>query len=359
MHEYKLHNSTITIQKTPDIRKVYVELSSECNFDCEMCFRQTFDSVLGSMSGMLLERVQEQLAALPELQEVVIGGLGEPLLHPRFQDFIRFLRQRNIAVSITTNGALLEPQIDFLIQQKVNRLIVSFETGDIGHSNESDITRLLQKIGSRRKERHSSRPSLQLLMVLTKANLGDLERVSGFLQGSGVREIILSNLLPATPEHRDLVLYPFPEPDEIKSFKSKLLINVLIERMLCQTPNFEVYTERSCDFIENKSIVIRWDGMVAPCYRFLHAREEIVLEKRKRVQACSFGNIQDRDLLDIWNERQYTWFRYTVKNNRYPSCIDCSLREGCDYIESTESDCWGNEHSCADCLWSRGILKCP
>lgn len=359
MHEYHLQDSTIIIKERPDIRKVYVELSSECNFDCDMCFRQTFESDLGSMDDPTLERVKDQLASLPELQEVVIGGLGEPLLHPRLKDFVRFLKQHEIAITITTNGALLEPMSDFLIQQKVNRLVISFETGDIGHSNEADVLDLLRSIAAKKKKLHTTRPSLQLLMVLTKSNINDLERISSFLKGCGVREVILSNLLPATPKHREQVLYPFPEPEEIKRFKSTMLINVLIERMLCQTPNFEIYTERACDFIENKALVIRWDGAVAPCYRFLHAREEIVLDKSKRVQACSFGNIQEQDLLDIWNERQYSWFRYNVKNSRYPSCIDCTLRDGCDYIESTESDCWGNEYSCADCLWSRGIVKCP
>ena len=196
-------------------------------------------------------------------------------------------------------------------------------------------------------------------MVVTSENIHDLPRITSLLRGSGVGEVILSNLLPATEEHKKLVLYPFPEPDEVTAFKNDLFQHILRDRISYNTPHFEIYTERSSNFIENKAVVIRWDGEVAPCYRFLHSRNEIVLDKIKTVKASSFGNLQEKSLLDIWNEQKYTWFRFTVHNSLYPSCIGCPFRDGCNFIESTEADCWGNENSCADCLWSRGIVKCP
>ncbi len=359
MHTYHLQDAQIILHETHDIRKVYIELSSECNFTCKMCFRHSFASDTGTMSDTLLQRVQEQVAALPDLQEVVLGGLGEPLLHPRLKECIRFFKHHGIAVTITSNGALMYPYVDFFIGEEVDRIVLSVETGDIGHANESEVFRLLKTIAETKQQSHATRPSMVVLMVLTRENIRDLAVMADKLKQNGVKEVMLSNLLPATPEHREIALYPFPEPKEVKALKSQLLLNVLLDRMLCSAPEFGIQTERSCDFIESKSLVIRWDGEVAPCYRFLHTRDEIVLEKTKTVHASSFGNIQQKNLLDIWNDRTYAWFRYTVHNSRYPSCIDCTFRAGCDFIESTESDCWGNENSCADCLWSRGIVKCP
>jgi tungsten cofactor oxidoreducase radical SAM maturase len=359
MHVYNLRDTQIILRETDNIQKAYVELSSECNFDCEMCFRQSFSSDVGSMSAELLDRVQTEIETLPELKEVVLGGLGEPLLHPKIKKFIPFLKQRDIWVTITTNGALLEPFIDFFIEQGVNRIVLSFETGDIGHSNEKEILNTIKKIRERKESLQQDNPSIFIFMVVTSENIHDLSRVAGLLRGSGVREVILSNLLPATAEHGKLVLYPLPETDEVKAFKSELDLNILLDRIRCSLPHFELYTERACDFIEKHALVIRWDGEVAPCYRFLHSRNEIVLDKTKVVKTCSFGNIQEKSLLEIWNGRKFAWFRFTVHNSLYPSCIDCSFRDGCNFIESTETDCWGNENSCADCLWARGIVKCP
>ena len=358
-HVYNLQDAQIIVRETDNIRKVYVELSSECNFDCKMCFRQSFASGVGTMSATLLERVQSELKTLPELQEVVLGGLGEPFLHPQIKEFITFLKQRRLLVTITTNGALLDPFIDFLIDQGVDRLVLSFETGDIGHANETDILNTIKQIRDRKEGLQQGHPSISLFMVVTKENIQDLARIGGLLRGSGASEVVLSNLLPAEEVHRHLVLYPRPEPREVRAFKAELDLNILLDRIRCSLPHFEINTERSCDFVERRSLVIRWDGEVAPCYRHLHSRKEIVLDKTKVLTAATFGNIQTQSLLDIWNGREYTWYRFTVHKNFFPSCLDCTLRDGCDFIESTVADCWGNEYSCADCLWARGIVKCP
>ncbi len=359
MHTYHLKDIDISIRENDDIRKLYLELSSDCNFDCEMCFRQTFASETGVMSAAILERVKDEIRTLPHLKEVVLGGLGEPLLHPQVMEMIEFLKGRDIDVIVTTNGALLEPFIDDFIQADVNRVVISFETGDIGHSNESQVFAVVRKIHERKRHLQKFRPTIQIFMVATSRNIHDLTRITGLLRGSGVKEVLLSNLLPAAPEHADLALYPNPEPQEVTAFKANLLRNVLLERVLCTTPRFDVRTERACPFMDQQALVVRWDGQVAPCYRFLHSRHEIVLKQTKAVRACTFGSLVEQPLLNIWNNRDYCWFRFSVQKSQYPSCIDCPLRDGCDFLASTEGDCWGSEYSCADCLWARGIVRCP
>ena len=359
MHIYHLQDAQIILQRTDNIHKVYVELSSECNFACEMCFRHSFATPVGSMSETLLKTVRTEIATLPKVKEVVLGGLGEPLLHPQISTIISFLKRNDILVTLTTNGALLAPFIDFFLEQEVDQIVISFETGDIGHSNEHYVFDMISEITQKKERLNKDKPSITLFMVITRENIRTLPHIDQLLRKSDVAEIILSNLLPANQEQGQLVLYPLPEAEEITIFKDTLFRNILLDKIRYKTPTFEINTERSCDFIDNHALVIRWDGEVAPCYRLLHSRNEIVLDKTKEVRACSFGNIRQKSLLDIWNTREYAWFRFTVRNNRYPSCIDCPLRDGCEFIESTKADCWGNENTCADCLWARRFVKCP
>lgn len=56
MHVYHLQGTDITIHRTASIRKLYLELSSECNFNCAMRFRQTFERDFGTMSAATLAR---------------------------------------------------------------------------------------------------------------------------------------------------------------------------------------------------------------------------------------------------------------------------------------------------------------
>jgi radical SAM protein with 4Fe4S-binding SPASM domain len=196
-------------------------------------------------------------------------------------------------------------------------------------------------------------------MVVTQQNIKDLSRIATRLRGNGIHTLFLSNLLPVSPNQKEQTLYPGKEPDELRQFRAERLQKVLLDKIRCSVPKFEIQTERFCEFVEQKSLVVRWDGAVSPCYRFLHSSVEYCDGRRKDIKAATFGNLTDKSLLEIWNNRDYAWFRYQVHNSIYPSCIDCQLKDGCQFIKSTESDCWGNENSCSDCLWARGIIRCP
>lgn len=120
----------------------------------------------------MLDTVQCELETLPELQEVVIGGLGEPFLHPQIWDFVAFLKQRNLVVTITSNGALIDDACaDLLIAHQADRLVLSFETGDIGHANEAGILQTIRAIRDRKEGRQQGSPFISLFMVVTKENI--------------------------------------------------------------------------------------------------------------------------------------------------------------------------------------------
>ena len=58
-------------------RKLYVELTSECNLDCGMCIRHSWNHTPGSMDRTTLERLVAQLPGLPTLTTVNFSGFGE------------------------------------------------------------------------------------------------------------------------------------------------------------------------------------------------------------------------------------------------------------------------------------------
>lgn len=63
------------------LKKLNVELTSACNLDCRMCFRnQWFDEKTGSMSEENIERLTE-IIARESFETLVFGGMGEPLAH--------------------------------------------------------------------------------------------------------------------------------------------------------------------------------------------------------------------------------------------------------------------------------------
>ncbi|WP_025270463.1 tungsten cofactor oxidoreductase radical SAM maturase [Hippea sp. KM1] len=352
---FNLKNNQIILNDSDDIKRVYVELTNACNFKCKMCFKNTFVEPEGYMDEDTIESLKKQLKELPQLKEVVIGGIGENLLHPLIRDVLSFLKDElGVYVILQTNGFFLSRFSDFMLSKGIDNIVVSVDNSDVGHLSNDVAYRTIKSINDERLKRRRDTPVFSIEVVIDKDSLDGLDRTVRRFIGAGVKDIIISNLLPVDESMVNRVLYPSCDRDILKD-----VIDVAQGVISMTLPYFEIKTERKCNFIDKKALVIRWDGEVAPCYRFLHTATEFVLGRKKRIYAHTFGNINKEHLLSIWNRRDYKWFRFVVDNALYPSCIDCNFNESCDFVKDTSMDCWGNEPSCADCLWSRNIIICP
>ena len=346
---------TVEMKKRMDLRKLYVEASSLCNLRCKMCFRESMKEEKGIMDFKLFQKIFND--SFPELEEVVIGGIGEPLTNPKIIDMVDMVKKMGLRVKLTTNGFLMtDEKLRKFLNLELDEMVISCETGDIGHPNVEFVSRLLKKISKMRNEMKMGKPILTISTVLTKENLYDFPQMAEKLIESGADSMIVSNLLPVREEFADLVLYDGKiDPDEIL----KIVTTPLTARIHTDLPNFNLVTERYCPFVNEKATVIRWDGEVSPCYRFLYSMEEYHFNRKKEVVAYSFGNVRNRKLSDIWMSDEYLRFRFKVMMNLFPSCTDCKFREYCHFLEEVKYDCWGNNPTCADCLWWRRIAICP
>ncbi len=369
---YSWGNAEISISSEGLPKKVYMELSSRCNFSCPGCFRNSFDDEGQDLPEALFEKIVQSVK--PEgIREVVLGGIGEPLLHPGFRQLVTDLTGRGAAVTLQTNGALLDDSlIDFLVDRGLERVVLSYEAGTLGHAAEAAEGKTensaaslpgfpgehIRKLRKARQKAKTNRPLMAVEWVLSTDSIPMLEDFAEAAIAFGVEEVLFSNLLPTSAEMNSSLLYP-ARSDESASSVLAPFIEKVRHRLHYSVPLFLPLTERHCRFIEHSSAVIRSDGSVVPCYRFLHDGKEIVLGKEMELHAAAFGSLLDSSLEDIWNGRDYIWFRYTVENALYPSCVDCTLRDGCEYLRDSDGNCWGGSPSCGNCLWSRSIIMCP
>src|SRR4030042_1628116 len=95
----------------PDIRKLYIQPTTDCNLHCRTCIRNVWDAPEAQMSMDTFQRLLESLDDLPNLTRVVFSGFGEPLTHPNILEMIPTGRRRDLAVTLGSNGLLLETEI--------------------------------------------------------------------------------------------------------------------------------------------------------------------------------------------------------------------------------------------------------
>ncbi|MBQ4649602.1 MAG: radical SAM protein [Firmicutes bacterium] len=109
--------------------KVYVEITNICNMNCSFCHGH------GREAGAM---TREQFCAVLDKLEghtkyIYYHLMGEPLMHPLLQEFIRIASGKGFLSVITTNGTLLVERGEELIESgvyKVNISLHSFENDD-------------------------------------------------------------------------------------------------------------------------------------------------------------------------------------------------------------------------------------
>ncbi len=362
MHIFHLDEVEIRIPRNPDMRYLFLEITNRCNLKCEMCFKQYWEDEEGDMSYELFEKILNDAKEFPELRMIYFGGIGEPTVHPRFMDMVEVTKSSGFAVGISTNGFLLtEERMERLVELGVDLLYISLDSipiqpTEIGHIMPGVTLHRLEKMARIKKMYGTELPHIGVEIVITKENYMLMGKIAEYLAKYDINSLLLSNLVPITEEHAKLIVYDGSV--DVEPYLDELYRNSY-SGFLVRVPEFRLRTERHCDFVENKVAVVRWDGEVAPCYRFLHIYPEYVLGRQKKVYAHSFGNVKEKTLREIWTSREYSWFRFAVKNALFPSCTDCPLVNACSFVQDTRADCWANQPSCGDCLWWRKIVQCP
>ncbi|MCD6457212.1 MAG: tungsten cofactor oxidoreductase radical SAM maturase [Thermoproteales archaeon] len=350
-------------RKGPEI--LFIELTTRCNLNCLMCYRNSWQEVLGDMDEKLFSKILED-AGEAGVKFIWLAGWGEPLIHPKFLEFAEMVKEKGFKLGINTNGLLLDEDVaERLMKIGIDRLAVSVDAANpeiYGYIRRADFNRLmtiLKTLHATKKKIGKNYPILEFAFTLMASNVKELVPLADLAEKHGVGRIIVSNVIPVTRKVIDECIYTLNGKVDVEKLASLAAIKSLETNVSIRLPEFSLKTERKCYFIENGATCVTWNGRVAPCYNFLHSYTCFIYGREKNIKQIVFGDLNNEKLLEVWFKPEYVKFRYKVRFFRYPSCTDCKFHDICDFAESNLMDCWGNEPSCADCLYSRGIVQCP
>ncbi len=118
-------------------------------------------------------------------------------------------------------------------------------------------------------------------------------------------------------------------------------------------------TERKCEFVTGGSAFISWYGGVHPCYYLWHQYRCYINDWDRLVKVKEFGRLDERSLLDIWNDDEFKTFRHNVVKFDYPYCTNCCVAP-CDLVQEEDflHDCFAGNEPCGSCQWAMGLLQC-
>ena len=329
-------------------KKLYIEPTSLCNLNCSMCFRHGWiNEEAGHMDPALLNKIAAEISDLSSVEEVFFGGMGEPLFHPDICEMIKAL-PNDRKKTLLTNGTLLTERCSKnLIAAGISELWVSmdgFESAIYESIRQGSLfNRLICNLESFNQAREGTNVRLCLTFVVTPDNMEQLSKINEFADHFKVDELNISHVIPVNPIKKEDTLYSCRE------------ISIGKMRRYCAGKGDT--EEYLCPFVDSNAVFVRWDGKVAPCMQLLHNCYTYLYEEKRRITGFYYGNIQDKTLIECWEDPAYKEFRQRVRVFYFPFCTICW---GCEDRKENLTDCaYGEGPTCGACLWATGKIFCP
>lgn len=292
------------------IKSIALRLPTECNLNCQYCY----GNLKTKADSMTLKEIQNVVKQSYDLgaEIVYIVGEGEPLLYENFKELIQYINLLGMVPVVYSNC--------IRITQKLAKFLFDQNARIIGKQNalnpkvQDEICRTpgsylrmmkgiqnLIKIGF--TENHPSR--LEIHTVILRNNLHDLPKM-----WRGWRK---QNILPQA----QVLVYPSKNHD-------KQFFDYYSHHVPSPSETRALFEELSR--IDKKEFGIKWDPVlaypIAPIGCQIHC-DGIGVSQEGNIQICSYledslGNIREKKLIDILNDRKVDRIRSMGMVLHYP-----------------------------------------
>ena len=270
-------------------KKIYVEITNKCNLNCSFCSKDKREK--REMTPLEFEQVLLKIKDYTSY--IYLHVKGEPLLHNSLDEILFLCDKYNMMVNITTNGTLLDKNIDILNNHSsIRQINVSLHCENSDKDYFEKVFSLCKKLSS--KMFISYRIWLLDHLSLDKKSVEIVEKIISYykLSGSAVEKIYNDKSIKIDNN-------TFVDKDNIFVWP-------------CEKNNFNI--DGFCYALKTH-IGILSNGDIIPCC--LDSSGVIKL-----------GNIFKDDLKDILNSKLYLSLLNGFRDNKsiHPLCKNCNFR---------------------------------
>ena len=283
-----------------------IEPTNFCNLECPEC-----PSGLGALTrplGLLkfenFKNIIDQIYG--HCFYIQLFFQGEPYINKELPEMIKYAQSKNIYVSISTNGLLInEKKVDIVLKNAPDKLIFSIDGLDeksyqnyrVGGTFK-DADAALRLFIKKKREKNLKKPFVEFQFIVMKQNEDQIEKVFSYCKEGGVDNVVLKTMQLSSYENAQHYL---PENQEYRRY-------IVKDGELKMKGNIKNHC-----FALWRTSVVTWDGKIIPCCFDKDAKYELGLLD---------GNTFD----EIWKSEKYYKFRYSILQNRngIDMCTNCT-----------------------------------
>lgn len=252
---------------------VDIEVASICDLACPFCYRQFVATPDKIMNSKLVYNLIDQAADL-KIPSIKFNWRGEPLMHPKLPDFIKYAKTKGILETlINTNATHLNDDLSKkIIESGLDILIYSFDGGTKetyekmrpGRFKKNNFERIIKNIKNfheKKKQMNSFFPRTKIQMILTSETRNEINNFKEIF-GDIVDDVSLKQYTERGGSMDDL------DDEEKQKIKKKY-------KKILNDQNFSYMKNGDGDlFISNKRLpceqpyqrlMVTYDGKVSMC----------------------------------------------------------------------------------------------
>jgi len=183
-----------------DPSTLYLEVTNRCNSLCAHCPRTYFPKPARDLS---LARIAGLVEQVPELRQVVLHGVGEPLLNPALPAIVGYLKGRGLRVLFNSNAIGLRPRLqEALVRSGLDEYRASLDAATPGTYRAirgvpcwDEVLANLAGLLATRRRLGAHAPKVSLWFVVMRENVDELPAFARQAVALGVDEAYAQRLV--------------------------------------------------------------------------------------------------------------------------------------------------------------------
>lgn len=286
---------------------VSIEPTTNCNLGCPECPSglKSFTRPTGNLELEFYKKTVDELA--DKLIYLYFYFQGEPYLHPKFLELVKYASKKKIYTVTSTNAHFLtERKAKETVQSGLDRILISidgtnqetYEQYRVGGSLEKVIEGTKNLVKAKR-ELKSKTPHIVFQFLVVKPNEHQIEDVKRLAKEIGVDEVKLKTAQVYDFENGNELI---PTIDQYSRYQKQANGQYRIKNELLN----------HCWKLWH-STVVTWDGKVVPCCFDKDAQHQL-------------GDLHTKSFAEIWQSNLYQSFRSRILKSRreIDICTNCS-----------------------------------
>ena len=322
-----------------------VEPVGQCNLRCRMCaipFRED-GPPFGPPAFMDFEVFTNLLDQFPDLEELQLQGLGEPMMHPRFFDMVEHAVARGVKVGTNTNATLMNARrAERCVTSGLQDIHVSID----GASSETyerirlgaRLDRVLGNVEGlveTRRRLGSATPRIRMVVVAMRMNLAEFPDLVRLAHRVGVDSVFVQHLChdygESTLPEKYRPMHDFVSVETLQAEAPRRVEQTFADaRRVAEELGVDLRLPRTTPRLHEpgtpgrercswpwRGAYVSYQGLAMPC---------CMVSTPDRIH---FGSMADEGVEAVWDGEGYHAFREALSGESPPEvCRSCAIYSG-------------------------------